>query len=337
MNNTTPKIDACDIPQANNIFSLKKLLALFKTETDTISSDSLKELFEDTRAQQYYLAAASRSLGWITRNQKDSQQFVLTTTGLSLYKLLADERQFCQLVQDGLLTNAYYKTIYDGQASYTVIQTVAQELVVARTMQLSTAERRVSSWVSWYHDLRAGITGNTAKLIKARQRARSDVETKKTLQVYAEVKKELYATRSVQVRTFQKRFRESSLEVYGNRCVLTGVTMPQLLVASHIKPVRDCEDAEAVDPLNSLLLEARYDRLFDQGFISFSNKGHIQLSKTLTDANKTGLHIDPAMCIEGLPLQTHQYLAYHRKHVFLDSRNVCDSVPVINDQSLAIA
>ena len=102
--------------------------------------------------------------------------------------------------------------------------------------------------------------------------------------------------------------------------MLTGVGLRSLLVASHIKPVRDCSAKEAVDPCNGLLLEARFDRLFDQGLISFKGDGTLLVSKTL-DAEKAALGIVDGMKLAGVHDATKTYLAYHRAHVFVDRKN----------------
>ena len=132
--------------------------------------------------------------------------------------------------------------------------------------------------------------------------------------------KELFTTRSVDVRNFQTAYREALLQYYNGQCVLTGVGLRSLLVASHIKPVRDCSAKEAVDPCNGLLLEARFDRLFDQGLISFKGDGTLLVSKTL-DAEKAALGIVDGMKLAGVHDATKTYLAYHRAHVFVDRKN----------------
>jgi hypothetical protein len=75
-------------------------------------------------------------------------------------------------------------------------------------------------------------------------------------------------------RVGQGRFRQVLLELWGSRCAVTGVEMPSLLTASHIKPWRSASNAERLDPHNGLLVLPQYDRLFDRGFISFSDDGH---------------------------------------------------------------
>ncbi|MDC0682621.1 HNH endonuclease signature motif containing protein [Sorangium atrum] len=50
---------------------------------------------------------------------------------------------------------------------------------------------------------------------------------------------------------------------------MTGLAVPALLRASHIKPWADCEtDAERLDVYNGILLAPHLDAAFDRGFIT---------------------------------------------------------------------
>jgi hypothetical protein len=55
----------------------------------------------------------------------------------------------------------------------------------------------------------------------------------------------------------------------GEVCALTGIALPELLVASHVKPWRDATDKERLDPANGLLLAVHADKLFDRHLLSF--------------------------------------------------------------------
>lgn len=67
-------------------------------------------------------------------------------------------------------------------------------------------------------------------------------------------------------------FRTTLLEKYKGACVVTGITLKNLLIASHIKPWAVCSNGERLSSENGLLLSANYDRLFDCGLISFDGK-----------------------------------------------------------------
>lgn len=75
--------------------------------------------------------------------------------------------------------------------------------------------------------------------------------------------------RLVVQRIGQDLFRADLLEYWEGRCAITGLAVPALLRASHIKPWADCEsDAERLDVFNGLLLAAHFDAAFDAGLIT---------------------------------------------------------------------
>lgn len=64
-------------------------------------------------------------------------------------------------------------------------------------------------------------------------------------------------------------FRASVFATYENACCISGMTLPAMLVASHIKPYRSCRtSSERTDPANGLLLNTFYDKAFDAGLIT---------------------------------------------------------------------
>lgn len=75
----------------------------------------------------------------------------------------------------------------------------------------------------------------------------------------------------IQARIGQGRFRADVTRLWGKgeTCSLTGIALPELLVASHIKPWRDSTSEERLDPANGLLLAVHADKLFDRHLLSF--------------------------------------------------------------------
>lgn len=314
--NATKKIAAAHIPQANNIFSLKKLLGLFPTDTALLAPDAAKVLFDEPRAQQYYLNAASKTLGWIEPASAGQKGWALTALGKTLYRSLSEETTFCRLAHESLLGNTYYEVIHANPGSAQAREDIAQLLVADTTMELTTARRRASTWASWHDDLSAGMQGETKKLVSVRLRSRTEADKRK-LNAAFDAAKPLFREQVTQVRTFQSGFRAACMEVHGHRCVLTGVDDAVMLVASHIKPVRDCDGSqEACDPLNGLVLETRFDRLFDQGLIGFESDGSMRVSPKLSQHYIRATGLDTTLSLGELHPKTKSYLAYHRKCVF---------------------
>lgn len=89
----------------------------------------------------------------------------------------------------------------------------------------------------------------------------------------------------IQARVGQGKFRRDLIEVWGGevKCALTGIDLPELLIASHIKPWRASTDAERLDGCNGLLLAAHVDKLFDRYLLTFKSNSRGEL---VTDINQ---------------------------------------------------
>lgn len=86
----------------------------------------------------------------------------------------------------------------------------------------------------------------------------------------------------VKVRRNQAYFRRMVLTAYSNRCCISGVNIPELLIASHIKPWKDSDDhTEKVNPRNGLCLNALYDKAFDLGYITVDKMYKIHVSNKI--------------------------------------------------------
>jgi len=84
--------------------------------------------------------------------------------------------------------------------------------------------------------------------------------------------------RIVKVRVNQSFFRSAILTSYNTKCCITGLNIPELLIASHIKPWKD--DAEnRTNPQNGLCLNALHDKAFDKGFITVTTDYKVKVSK----------------------------------------------------------
>ena len=124
----------------------------------------------------------------------------------------------------------------------------------------------------------------------------------------------------------QDYFRRMILANYGGRCALTGISVPQLLLASHIIPWADkSHKKDRLNPCNGICLSALYDKAFDKGLFTISPDDYtIQLSSALREygtqeyfdkqfGSISGKQI--AMPIDYKP--NRDFLAYHRDHVFV--------------------
>lgn len=87
-------------------------------------------------------------------------------------------------------------------------------------------------------------------------------------------------TQSVQQRVKQSFFRRAVLSSYSNRCCITGLSEPRLLIASHIVPWSQDKE-NRLNPSNGLCLSALYDRAFDKGLMTFDEDWRVLLSPQL--------------------------------------------------------
>ena len=142
----------------------------------------------------------------------------------------------------------------------------------------------------------------------------SDDEKIKTIKKYQELKNKDKET-VIKARIGQGIFRDWLIEYWGE-CSVTGCNKISVLIASHIKPWKDCNNQEAIDVYNGLLLTPNIDKLFDKGLISFLNNGEIIISSQLKDEDLVALGITKNMAVRNLEDNHFKYFDYHRKRIF---------------------
>lgn len=109
------------------------------------------------------------------------------------------------------------------------------------------------------------------------------------------------------------------------QCPFTQITDERLLIASHIKPyivcMRNNEKDQATDHLNGLALSPTYDKLFDQGYITFTDTGELICGTQLSPYTWEQLNINPNAKnkLRIYPEDREFYLEYHRQNVFQDN------------------
>lgn len=91
-------------------------------------------------------------------------------------------------------------------------------------------------------------------------------------------------TATVKVRINQARFRRAVLASYTSRCCISGLAVPQLLIASHIVPW-SMDAKNRLNPQNGLCLSALHDKAFDVGLITVLPDYTVQVSKRLMGAD----------------------------------------------------
>jgi putative restriction endonuclease len=126
----------------------------------------------------------------------------------------------------------------------------------------------------------------------------------------------------VKTRVNQSFFRKTILASYNNRCCITGMSIPDLLVASHIVPWA-VDIKNRMNPCNGLCLNALHDKAFDKGFITitlgFEVKVSDKLKKGHSESNGFLISFDAKKIT--LPQRffpAREFIEYHNKFIFID-------------------
>jgi putative restriction endonuclease len=127
----------------------------------------------------------------------------------------------------------------------------------------------------------------------------------------------------VKQRVNQSFFRSTILSSYNLKCCVTGLSIPDFLVASHIKPwSKDKENR--TNPHNGLCLNSIHDKAFDKGFITVTPDYKIMVSKYFDDysndksVNDFFIKYNNQNIIKPERfLPTKEFLDYHFKEIFI--------------------
>jgi len=126
----------------------------------------------------------------------------------------------------------------------------------------------------------------------------------------------------VKARRVQSFFRATVLNSYEYRCALTGLAIPELLIASHIIPW-NVDEKRRADPRNGICLNALHGRAFDRGFITFDTNLCAVVSSEIAKSEDSPLQREQltniAGCLLRLPTRFKPdilALEYHRERIF---------------------
>lgn len=124
----------------------------------------------------------------------------------------------------------------------------------------------------------------------------------------------------VKARKGQGLYRELLMKKYNKKCIMTQISISQVLIASHIKPWAICNNNERIDVNNGLLLSATYDRLFDSGLITFDCNGKLLVSSLINKANAKKLNISNGNIYDiKFNNDMKKYIEYHNKYIFISN------------------
>ncbi|MBW7897725.1 hypothetical protein B188_25640 [Candidatus Brocadiaceae bacterium B188] len=128
--------------------------------------------------------------------------------------------------------------------------------------------------------------------------------------------------REVKTRINQYFFRQVVIANYSGKCAITGIDIPDLLVASHIIPWSKNEE-ERLNPENGICFCALYDKAFDKGYIAITEKYEILISAALKKKENEDYYSKYFSHLSGtklsLPKKYHpkkDFLQYHLDSIF---------------------
>ena len=202
---------------------------------------------------------------------------------------------------------------------YSLDETLTQEKIdeILRQEDLKRQERTVYTSKKSLSDFRAGLNKFLAFV-------NSDYHKRMEDSILIEVKavendNNIKATEKdsiVKSRIGQGIFRNELIE-YWHGCAISQCPFTWMLIASHIKPWRDADNQERLDTYNGLLLLPNYDKLFDLGYISFTQMGKIMYSRLLDKFDREAIGLTSDLHLVKLENQHLKYLKYHNENCFL--------------------
>lgn len=128
---------------------------------------------------------------------------------------------------------------------------------------------------------------------------------------------------TVKLRRGQQFFRQTVLNAYGVRCCISGIDIPRLLIASHIRPWNAFPN-DRLNPRNGLCLSSLHDAAFDSGLITLDKHLRVVLSERLKKRFPNEAMEQNFLAYEGKVIRRpeqlaepdEEFLAHHREVVF---------------------
>jgi putative restriction endonuclease len=115
----------------------------------------------------------------------------------------------------------------------------------------------------------------------------------------------------VKIRVNQSFFRSTILASYNNTCCITGIKIPEFLIAGHIKPW-SIDEKNRLNPCNGIAINGLHDKAFENGLLTITPDFKIKISSQLfKEKNKPNIES--------------YFLQYHNKEMILPSRFLPDA------------
>jgi len=152
-----------------------------------------------------------------------------------------------------------------------------------------------------------------AEMIEAEKVKLDDIATQKIEQNESLTQSE--KEQLIKARRGQGKYKRN-LEKIESKCRITGLEDKHFLIASHSKPWSKSNNIEKIDGNNGFLFSPHADRLYDRGWISFSNDGELLISEPRVIEILNTWGIEYPQNIGSLSEQQKFYVTYHRDNIF---------------------
>ncbi|MBO9564742.1 MAG: HNH endonuclease [Niastella sp.] len=120
--------------------------------------------------------------------------------------------------------------------------------------------------------------------------------------------------RAVKTRVNQDLFRKIVITNYGGQCAITGIDIPDLLLASHIIPWSKNEQ-QRLNPENGICFSPLYDRAYDKGYIGINENFEVIVSSSIKEKHSLEYHAKHFASLTGSKITLPQ--KYYPKREFL--------------------
>ena len=167
-----------------------------------------------------------------------------------------------------------------------------------------------------------GLVSESEKLLEKFRAKPATLEKEEIIAIKipsGETEKKSFVTQ----RVYQDFFRRSVLSSHNNRCCISAVEIPQLLVAGHIIPWSESKE-HRLNPENGLALCVLFDKAFDRGLMTIDEQFKVVYSKRIkssaNDFVKSALLIYEGQKIK-LPNRfcpRQEFFLWHRENLFVD-------------------
>lgn len=120
--------------------------------------------------------------------------------------------------------------------------------------------------------------------------------------------------RVVKTRVNQSVFRQMILKTYTNTCAISGICLPELLVAGHIIPWA-VDPQNRLNPENGICLSTLYDKAYENGLICIDTDYKLLISRRLKKESAKEFYEKYFGCFENQPINLP--VDYHPRKEFL--------------------